>query len=1218
MRSSLLHATAAASARGARRASAAAPAAPAAARRAVRPGAAASATAAAALAPAQSLAQPRRETAAGEHPGLTPSRPERRARRRPPSTPPPSPAVAPLDAAFDDLLSPLDGGGSGGFDAAEPPPVGDSERALLDRLAGDLRKGVAPALSPPASSASRQRRRIGAEAPFPSPTVADPEMVNRQLALEESSVEAAVSRYRRVAADARRRGDTASHRPAQALLQSWYHPVGLAVQRLATSVAARGLAPWVGPGASAAADGDRVSGDSPMQRRGKHQEALATVLDELSAEQLAVVTIHEGLAALLRRPEGVPFSVVATAVGRAVQAEVNMARLRQLRLSAGMPSPGGEVPTAAAAAPGGGDSVAATVSTPLATTDAPTTAASATAALARHMRGGARSQRAFDERALPKAVNAINYAAAVAEISDAHWDTSSAVTVGSALLDVLLRSALVPRVPPTFHTSPPRRLRRTGDAGRDVDGVAAAAAAASGPDVAETASKEASNNTAGAPLPPLSPPESPTSPPLPNFVPAFRHELRVFRSSSHTKRVGHLRISPQASATLIESDELLRQVLAPKWKPMVVPPRPWTSPNRGGYLLTHAPFIRTRPSRRLREALFAADLGPVLDGLNALSSQGWRVNQQVLDVATALWERGGGIAGLVSRENVGVPEWDPDVAAAEIAAERARRRTLLGMGGEDPGGHAAAAEAADEALDEAAAAAAAAAGDDDDASEERPRLDAAATALLRRRRSVSAAARAARKLNAERHSLRCDTTYKLAEATEYACADRTPFFLPHNIDFRGRAYPVPPFLHHMGADMTRGLFLFDASAPGAVKPPALGERGAYWLAVHLANLAGLSKSSLADRYDAGVALFPRAVAVAADPLAESSLSWWAAAEDPFQLLAACTEIAAATGRHGGRSALEAHVSSLPVQMDGSCNGLQHYAALGRDVAGGEAVNLVPGPAPRDVYTGVADLVRARVEADASPTAAAVNPSAAALATALRPLVSRKLVKQTVMTSVYGVTLVGARTQVLARLRATPEFANDPRAWTAAGYLSRLTLSSIGDLFAGATATMDWLGDCAAAVARVGSEVRWTTPLGLPVLQPYRRSARRVVRTVVQQLLLSTSGEHLPVLRGRQRTAFPPNYIHSLDSSHMLLTAAACHRLGLQFAAVHDSFWSNAATVDKMNEVLRAEFVRLHSRDLLAELQEGFLLDHPGLTLPPIPVRGELDVRAVLESPYFFS
>ncbi len=38
-----------------------------------------------------------------------------------------------------------------------------------------------------------------------------------------------------------------------------------------------------------------------------------------------------------------------------------------------------------------------------------------------------------------------------------------------------------------------------------------------------------------------------------------------------------------------------------------------------------------------------------------------------------------------------------------------------------------------------------------------------------------------------------------------------------------------------------------------------------------------------------------------------------------------------------------------LRQDGSCNGLQHYAALARDQDGGRAVNLMPGEAPADVY-----------------------------------------------------------------------------------------------------------------------------------------------------------------------------------------------------------------------------------------------------------------------------
>jgi DNA-directed RNA polymerase len=38
-----------------------------------------------------------------------------------------------------------------------------------------------------------------------------------------------------------------------------------------------------------------------------------------------------------------------------------------------------------------------------------------------------------------------------------------------------------------------------------------------------------------------------------------------------------------------------------------------------------------------------------------------------------------------------------------------------------------------------------------------------------------------------------------------------------------------------------------------------------------------------------------------------------------------------------------------------------------------------------------------------------------------------------------------------------------------------------------------------------------------------------------------------VLVQRQRSAFPPNFVHSLDSSHMMMTALACKDAGLCFA-----------------------------------------------------------------------
>ena len=51
--------------------------------------------------------------------------------------------------------------------------------------------------------------------------------------------------------------------------------------------------------------------------------------------------------------------------------------------------------------------------------------------------------------------------------------------------------------------------------------------------------------------------------------------------------------------------------------------------------------------------------------------------------------------------------------------------------------------------------------------------------------------------------------------------------------------------------------------------------------------------------------------------------------------------------------------------DGSCNGLQHYAAIGRDKLGASSVNLVPASKPQDVYSEIAALVERKRAEDAA-------------------------------------------------------------------------------------------------------------------------------------------------------------------------------------------------------------------------------------------------------------
>jgi len=65
-------------------------------------------------------------------------------------------------------------------------------------------------------------------------------------------------------------------------------------------------------------------------------------------------------------------------------------------------------------------------------------------------------------------------------------------------------------------------------------------------------------------------------------------------------------------------------------------------------------------------------------------------------------------------------------------------------------------------------------------------------------------------------------------------------YMPHNLDFRGRAYPIPPHLNHIGDDLSRALLVFAEGKP-------LGVQGFRWLKIHLANLYGYDKAPFADR-----------------------------------------------------------------------------------------------------------------------------------------------------------------------------------------------------------------------------------------------------------------------------------------------------------------------------------------------------------------------------------
>lgn len=70
------------------------------------------------------------------------------------------------------------------------------------------------------------------------------------------------------------------------------------------------------------------------------------------------------------------------------------------------------------------------------------------------------------------------------------------------------------------------------------------------------------------------------------------------------------------------------------------------------------------------------------------------------------------------------------------------------------------------------------------------------------------------------------------------------------------------------------------------------------------------------------------------------------------------------------------------------------------------------------------------------------------------LLSRKVIKQSVMTTVYGVTQYGAKEQIQRQLKDLNKLPNQSLA-PCSLYLARLTLDSIGEIFSSASKIQNW-------------------------------------------------------------------------------------------------------------------------------------------------------------------
>lgn len=605
------------------------------------------------------------------------------------------------------------------------------------------------------------------------------------------------------------------------------------------------------------------------------------------------------------------------------------------------------------------------------------------------------------------------------------------------------------------------------------------------------------------------------------------------------------------------------QLLYPLHVPMVVPPVKWSAQKvrGGGYLHGNLRLI-VNTSENKAKAAVAGWSDAAWDAFNALQETPWEIHSEVLQVMEQVWEAGGNLAKVPSRTDAPLPYWPEGTVERDSAEWKQRVAEVYRV----------------------------------------------------------------RRLNSESIGARVTFGVTLSLARRFADMRMLteagpapiPFYFPHVMDFRGRCYPSSVHLSPQGDKVQRALLVFHRKKP-------LGDEGAFWLAVHLANCYGIDKVSFEERVQWAEQNTASILRTAEDPLG-ASRDWWTAADTPWLFLAACYEWRRLVQWTQAGNRQEDFLSNLPVGMDGTCNGMQQFSALVLDEHTGALLGMVPSDQPADIYAKVASEANKIIEQDA----AAGNP------VAQRWLkvggMTRKLAKRNTMTTPYSVTEYGMRGQQAGVLKEMVKAGEVD--WEAdledAAYLAGVNARVIPAVITSAAAVMGFLKSCAAVMSKAKLPVQWSTPVGFQVTQRYPKTSSKSHRVQIlgksYQLMLKHKDE-LAVDSRAQELGISPNYVHSLDASHMLATTAYCREDGIEdFQMIHDSFGTHAGSVGLMNANLRKAFVDMYAEGNLLEqfkqaqaavLQAAGKGDLVG-ELPEVPQQGSLDIAAIERSDYFFA
>jgi len=364
-------------------------------------------------------------------------------------------------------------------------------------------------------------------------------------------------------------------------------------------------------------------------------------------------------------------------------------------------------------------------------------------------------------------------------------------------------------------------------------------------------------------------------------------------------------------------------------------------------------------------------------------------------------------------------------------------------------------------------------------------------------------------------------------------------------DFRGRLYLKSNLISYQGPDWLRSLWKFKEAQPIETKE----QRN--WLFIHAANCYGHNRISFEDRIAFILNNRKEIQKIANNPW--EMLSTLEKAEDPFRFLAACREVSCFFTEGYG------YQSSIPVQMDATSQGIQIWSTLAEDIDLMKASNVIAdGTLPKDIYQDLADTINDSARTSNNPDCTYFR----------RNPIDRKLAKSALIIIPYGGTIYAIRELVDSKDWDAP--------FRARGWLSKELWEQARDILHSIVKCQERASQAVRTHLKDNPGTRvyeWDTPNGLHVRQRYMKDKRIRIKNALDQTIHSYRIETDSVDIRRSALAFPPNFIHSLDSSILclgLINSNSNHSVK-DFMAIHDCVGVHASYAQDVHTELSMAF-----------------------------------------------